>query len=75
MQKPKACLSPEFADAIAATGLTVHRQIGCSGYRIDLGIVDPEHPGKYVLGVECDGATYRIRPNCARPGSTSAADT
>jgi hypothetical protein len=36
----------------------VHYQVGCSGYRIDLGVVDPEAPGKYLLGVECDGATY-----------------
>jgi very-short-patch-repair endonuclease len=39
-------------------GLQVHAQIGCSGYRIDLGIVDPQIPGRYCLGVECDGATY-----------------
>ena len=27
-------------------------------YRIDLGVVDPKQPGRYLLGVECDGATY-----------------
>jgi very-short-patch-repair endonuclease len=32
--------------------------VGCSGYRIDLGILDPANPGRYQLGVECDGATY-----------------
>ena len=36
----------------------MHHQVGCSGYRIDLGIVDPAAPGRYLLGVECDGATY-----------------
>ena len=39
-------------------GLEVRSQIGCSGFRIDLGIVDPTNPGRFVLGVECDGATY-----------------
>lgn len=39
-------------------GWTVHPQVGCSGYRVDLGIVDPRAPGRYLLGVECDGATY-----------------
>ncbi len=39
-------------------GLTVHKQVGCSGYRIDLAIVDPKNPGRYLLGIECDGATY-----------------
>jgi very-short-patch-repair endonuclease len=39
-------------------GLTVHRQVGCSGFRIDLVVVDPCAPGRYLLGVECDGSTY-----------------
>ena len=43
---------------IEGLGYEVHRQVGCSGYRIDLAIVHPEFPGRYVLGVECDGATY-----------------
>jgi len=33
-------------------------QVGCSGFRIDLGVIDPKNPGRYILGVECDGATY-----------------
>jgi very-short-patch-repair endonuclease len=39
-------------------GWTVHQQIGVSSYRIDLGIVHPDHPGVYLAGVECDGAMY-----------------
>ncbi len=39
-------------------GLTVDGQVGCSGFRIDLGIRHPEHPQRYILGIECDGATY-----------------
>lgn len=27
-------------------------------FRIDLADVHPDHPGRYVLGIECDGATY-----------------
>src|SRR5882672_7500258 len=38
--------------------MSVHRQVGCGGFRIDLALVDPRHPGRYALGVECDGATY-----------------
>ena len=33
-------------------------QIGVSRFRIDLGIVHPDKPGDYLVGVECDGATY-----------------
>ena len=46
------------ADRIGAAGYEVHHQVGCSGYRIDLGVIDPRCPGRYLLGVECDGATY-----------------
>lgn len=38
--------------------MVVHRQVGCGGFRIDLALMDPARPGRYVLGVECDGATY-----------------
>ncbi len=36
----------------------VHPQVGCSGYRIDIGVVDPRAPGRYLVGIECDGRTY-----------------
>ncbi|MBL8755434.1 MAG: DUF4011 domain-containing protein, partial [Planctomycetes bacterium] len=45
-------------DALVARGHEVHTQIGCSGYRIDLGVVDRDAPGRYLLGIECDGAAY-----------------
>ncbi|MGH7907897.1 MAG: DUF4011 domain-containing protein [Candidatus Binataceae bacterium] len=44
--------------AMVAKGWQVRRQVGVSGYRIDLGIVHPDAPGKFLAGVECDGATY-----------------
>ncbi len=33
--------------------------VGTSGYRIDLAIKDPLHPGKYLLGLILDGPIYR----------------
>ncbi len=53
--------SPFEAGVIAQLrdkGWVVHPQVGCSGYRVDLAVVDPRAPGRYLLGVECDGATY-----------------
>ena len=44
--------------ALADRGYRVHPQVGDSGYRIDIGIVDPDAPGRYICGVECDGASY-----------------
>jgi hypothetical protein len=40
-------------------------KVGCSVYPIDMGVVDPANPGCYLLGIECDGATYRAS-NSAR---------
>lgn len=39
-------------------GWIVQPQVGCSGYLIDIAVVDPNNPGHYLAGVECDGATY-----------------
>lgn len=55
------CESPfevQVCDALREKGHVVHPQVGCSGYRIDFGIVDQERPGRYLLGIECDGANY-----------------
>ena len=48
----------EVATFLRAEGFTVQTQVGCSGYRLDLALVDPEESGRYLLAVECDGATY-----------------
>jgi very-short-patch-repair endonuclease len=48
----------EVFEELARHGLTIHSQVGCSGFRIDLAVVDPREPGRYLLGVECDGTTY-----------------
>ncbi len=46
------------AEGLRRKGWEVVPQIGVSRFRIDLGIVHPDRPGDYLLGVECDGATY-----------------
>ena len=43
---------------IKALGYDVVPQRGCAGYRIDLAVRHPEREGEFILGVECDGATY-----------------
>jgi hypothetical protein len=56
--EPESDLEIEVANEIRRLGLDVVHQVGCSGYRIDLGVLDPVEPGRFLLGVECDGATY-----------------
>ncbi|MEA3413814.1 MAG: DUF3320 domain-containing protein [Pseudomonadota bacterium] len=45
-------------DALKRKGWRTVAQVGVSDYRIDLGIVHPDAPGRYLAAVECDGATY-----------------
>jgi len=40
----------------------VDTQVGCSGFRIDLGLKMPDS-SDYVLAIECDGATYHSSKN------------
>ncbi|WP_271565787.1 DUF3320 domain-containing protein [Bradyrhizobium sp. CCBAU 11386] len=44
--------------ALQEKGWEVHPQVGVSFFRVDLGIVHPDFPGRYLAGVECDGAAY-----------------
>ena len=46
------------ATALGRKGWQVHTQIGASSFRVDLGVVHPDFAGRYLAGVECDGATY-----------------
>jgi len=59
---PTAEETNDFEDAVATVlrdrGLTVDQQVGASKFRIDLAIRDRRDTSRYVLGVECDGATY-----------------
>jgi very-short-patch-repair endonuclease len=54
---PDSPFEREVGDELARRGLRVHRQVGCGGYLIDMAITD-ESGGRYLLGIECDGASY-----------------
>lgn len=51
-------LEDYVASQIRSMGCHVDCQVGVAGYAIDLGIRHPDWPYGYILGVECDGATY-----------------
>lgn len=48
----------EVYNALVAKGYRIRTQVGASTYRIDLAVVDPNNPSRYLLGIECDGAMY-----------------
>ena len=59
---PRAMTESPFETAVMevllAQGWEVRMQVGVSSFRIDLAVVHPDHPGRYLAGIECDGATY-----------------
>jgi tetratricopeptide (TPR) repeat protein len=46
------------ARIVESLGCEAVPQVGASGYRIDIGVRHPDWPHGFILGVECDGATY-----------------
>ena len=50
------------ASLLRSRGWVVQTQVGVSKFRIDLGIVHPDKPGRFLAGVECDGATFHSSP-------------
>lgn len=45
-------------DFLDRKGYSLRTQVGCTGYRIDMAVKHPTISDKYVLGIECDGASY-----------------
>lgn len=48
----------DVANVVRSLGFEADNQVGSAGFKIDLGIRDPNRPGTYILAIECDGATY-----------------
>jgi very-short-patch-repair endonuclease len=45
-------------DVLTAQGLRLTQQLGASQFRIDMVAQHPTRPGRFVLAIECDGASY-----------------
>ena len=48
----------DIYDALSEAGLSLVSQYGVSGYRLDFAVQHPDEPGRYVLAIEADGASY-----------------
>lgn len=55
---PESDFEMFVADALRSHGYEVRCQVGVAGFRIDLGVKHSDWPHGFLLGVECDGATY-----------------
>lgn len=45
-------------DALKKSGYECEPQLGVAGFFLDLAVRDPGKPGRFLMGIECDGATY-----------------
>lgn len=54
----------DVCQALCQLGYTVKRRVGYSAYPIDLAVIDDRQADeeKFLLGIECDGATYNSLP-------------
>ena len=48
----------DIRDRLCAAGLDLVPQLGVGNYRLDFAARHPQHPGRYVLAIEADGASY-----------------
>jgi very-short-patch-repair endonuclease len=55
----------QVAAMVQRLGYVVDAQVGVAGFFIDLAVRNPDAPGSYLLGIECDGAQYHSA-RCAR---------
>jgi len=44
--------------ALENAGFSCEPQVGVAGFFIDIAVRDPGKQGRYLMGIECDGATY-----------------
>jgi len=59
---PMNSFEAEVFDVLESKGIPLVPQVGASSYRIDLVARHPKKHGRYVLAIECDGASYHSSP-------------
>jgi len=55
---PESDFEIAVADALQKEGFKCMAQVGVAGFFIDIAVKEPENPGRYLMGIECDGAAY-----------------
>ena len=55
---PLSTIEADVYDTLSASGIPLISQYGVSSYRIDFVARHPKRPGRLVLAIEFDGATY-----------------
>lgn len=60
--EPDSPFEESVIKKLKSWGYTVEPQVGAAGFRIDIGVRHPAHPGMYAIGIECDGYQYHSAP-------------
>jgi very-short-patch-repair endonuclease/DNA polymerase III delta prime subunit len=55
---PDSPFEEKVLQALRERGYSVVPQVGDAGYRVDIGVLDADSPGRYICAIECDGASY-----------------
>ncbi len=55
---PDSDFEVSVIEALEKEGFSCEPQVGVAGFFIDIAVKDPGKPGRYLMGIECDGATY-----------------
>ncbi len=65
LEQPKGSSGPSESNFEVAVGHALRErgyefvpQVGVAGFFVDLAVQHPRNPGSFILGVECDGASY-----------------
>lgn len=54
----KTGIAEAICAALKEKGYTTQCAVGKSAYKVDIGVVDPQRPGQYLLGILLDGESY-----------------
>lgn len=57
-REPDSDFEVSVSNVVTALGYDVKPQLGVAGFFIDMAVRNPDRPGEFLAGIECDGATY-----------------
>lgn len=62
---PPSGMERKLMEALKEKGFASTHGLGCSGFKIDVAVMDPDRPSEYILGILFDGERYK-NSNSAR---------
>lgn len=57
-KKEQTGIASALCDALKEKGYATELSVGHSEYKVDIGVIDPREPNRYLLGILLDGESY-----------------